>query len=275
MKIGKYNELKVNRMVDFGCYLADEEGQEVLLPKRYLTGSEQEGDTMRVFVYNDSENRPVATTEKPVAQVGDFALMRVSQVNEVGAFLDWGLANKELLCPFREQRVKMKAGRSYVVYVYLDDESKRIVASAKLGKFLDNRLPNYYHRQKVDVLVVQRTDLGYKVIVDNLFWGLIYDNEVYGDLNIGDRRVGFIKQVRDDEKIDVTLEKIEKLRVDDLAMAIIDHLKSHGGSMELGDKSDPKDILETFNCSKKDFKKALGQLYKLKKIILGKKTTLL
>lgn len=275
IETGKYNDLKVNRFVDFGLYLTDDEDNEVLLPKRYLNGEEQIGDMMHVFVYNDSENRPVATTEAPYAVVGDFALMRVNQVNQVGAFLDWGLVNKELLVPFREQRVRMQAGRSYIVYVYRDHDSGRIVASAKLDKFLDNKMPRFYHRQKVDVLVVQRTELGYKVIVDNLFWGLIYSNEIYTDINIGDRRTGFIKQVRPDGKIDVTLEKIEKVRVDDLGKVIIEYLKSHGGEMPFCDKSDPKDIMRTFSCSKKDFKKALGLLYKQKIVTLGENTKLI
>lgn len=274
IKIGQYNDLKVNRFIDFGLYLGDDEENEVLLPRRYMSGREKEGDTLHVFVYNDSENRPVATTEEPCAVVGDFALMRVYQVNKVGAFLDWGLSNKELLVPFREQRVSMLAGRSYIVYIYIDDNTKRVVASAKLDKFLGNTMPQYYHRQKVDLLVVQRTELGYKVIIDNLHWGLLYSNEIYGDINVGDRRMGFIKQVRDDGKIDVTLEKIEKLRVDDLTDVILDYLKAHDGKMALSDKSDPQEILRTFNCSKKDFKKALGNLYKQKLVTLGETTQL-
>ena len=266
--------MKVNRFIDFGLYLGDDEENEVLLPRRYMSGREKEGDTLHVFVYNDSENRPVATTEEPCAVVGDFALMRVYQVNKVGAFLDWGLSNKELLVPFREQRVSMLAGRSYIVYIYIDDNTKRVVASAKLDKFLGNTMPQYYHRQKVDLLVVQRTELGYKVIIDNLHWGLLYSNEIYGDINVGDRRMGFIKQVRDDGKIDVTLEKIEKLRVDDLTDVILDYLKAHDGKMALSDKSDPQEILRTFNCSKKDFKKALGNLYKQKLVTLGETTQL-
>lgn len=274
MQIGKYNDLTVNRFVDFGAYLADEQGNEVLLPKRYLTGQERQGDVLHVFVYNDSENRPVATTETPHAQVGDFALLRVNQVNQVGAFLDWGLANKELLVPFREQRVRMQAGRSYIVYVYVDHHTQRIVGSAKINKFLDNTMPRFRHRQKVDVLVVQRTELGYKVIVDNLFWGMLYSNEIYGDVNIGDRRTAFIKHVRPDGKIDLTLEMIEKMRVEHLADAILAYLQSHGGTMDFTDKSEPKAIQDAFECSKKDFKKALGLLYKQKKVVLGEKTTL-
>ena len=269
MKIGEYNNLRINRMVDFGAYLIDEDTHEVLLPKRYLTPEMKVGDDIKVFVYNDSENRPVATTETPHAVVGDFALMRVKAVNKVGAFLDWGLAAKDLLVPFSEQRVDMQAGRSYIVRVYLDPASQRIVASAKIAKFLNQSEPEYYHREKVEVLVVQRSDLGYRVIINNTHWGQIYQNETYQDVNIGDRFTAFVKQVRPDGKIDVTLAKIEKMRVDDLADRILDYLSAHNGEMALTDKSDPEDINKTFNCSKKDFKKALGLLYKQQKVTLG------
>lgn len=269
MEIGKYNKLTINRFVDFGAYLIDNKGIEVLLPKRYLTGEEELDDTIEVFVYNDSENRPVATTEHPHATVGQFCLMRVKAVNAIGAFLEWGLVAKDLLVPFSEQRVRMQAGRSYIVYIYLDPTSQRIVASAKLDKFIDKRIPDYYHRQKVDVLIVQQQEIGYRVIVNGKHWGMIYNNENYNSVNIGEHHMGFIKQVRDDGKIDVTLSKIEKMRVDDVAAAILEHLKSHGGVMTLNDKSSPEDILQAFNCSKKDFKKALGLLYKQHKITLN------
>ena len=269
MKIGEYNTLHINRMVDFGAYLIDDDTHEVLLPKRYLTPEMKVGDAIRVFVYNDSENRPVATTEQPKAVVGDFALMRVKAVNKVGAFLDWGLTAKDLLVPFSEQRVDMQAGRSYVVRVYLDPASQRIVASAKLAKFLNQTEPEYYHRERVEVLVVQRSDLGYRVIINNEHWGQIYQNEIYQDVNIGDRLTAFIKQVRPDGKVDVTLAKIEKMRVDDLADRIEQYLHAHGGEMSLTDKSSPDEISKAFGCSKKDFKKALGLLYKQQKVTLG------
>lgn len=266
MKIGNYNELRINRSVDFGFYLVDDDGNEVLLPKRYITPEMQVNDTIEVFVYNDSENRPVATTEKPLAVVGDFKLMRVKAVNAIGAFLEWGLLGKDLLVPFREQRVRMQAGRSYIVYVYLDHETNRIVASAKLDKFLDNKPARYYHRQMVDALIVQRTELGYKVIVNNLHWGMIYQNETYRTVNVGEVHKGFIKQIRPDGKIDLTLNMIEKMRVDNLADSILDSMKANSGKLLLNDKSSPEDIMKAFNCSKKDFKKSLGQLYKMKKI---------
>jgi len=261
--------LRINRMVDFGAYLIDDDTHEVLLPKRYLTPEMKMGDSVRVFVYNDSENRPVATTEEPKAVVGDFALMRVKAVNQVGAFLDWGLVAKDLLVPFSEQRVDMQAGRSYIVRVYLDETSQRIVASAKLAKFLNQTEPDYYHRERVEVLVVQRSDLGYRVIVNNAHWGQIYQNETYQDVNVGDRFTAFVKQVRPDGKIDVTLAKIEKMRVDELADRILNYLKAHNGQMALTDKSDPEEINSAFQCSKKDFKKALGLLYKQQKVTLG------
>ncbi len=269
MKIGEYNVLRINRMVDFGAYLIDDDTHEVLLPKRYLTPEMKVGDQISVFVYNDSENRPVATTEQPLAVVGDFALLRVKAVNKVGAFLDWGLTAKDLLVPFGEQRVDMQAGRSYIVRVYLDPASQRIVASAKLAKFLNQTEPDYYHREKVEVLVVQRSDLGYRVIINNAHWGQIYQNETYQEVNIGDRFTAFVKQVRPDGKVDVTLAKIEKMRVDDLAERIESHLRASGGKMTLTDKSDPEDINKVFQCSKKDFKKALGLLYRQHKVTLG------
>ena len=275
MRIGEYNKLLINRFVDFGAYLIDDEDNELLLPKRYLTGFEELDDEIEVFVYNDSENRPVATTEQPVATVGQFCLMRVKAVNAIGAFLDWGLTAKDLLVPFREQRVRMQAGRSYIVYIYLDPSSQRIVASAKLDKFLSNDLPDYYHRQKVDVLIVQQQEIGYRVIIDGKFWGMIYNNELYHPVNIGEHHMGFIKQVRDDGKIDVTLAKIEKMRIEDVADDIFHYLQENGGIMTLNDKSSPEDILRTFNCSKKDFKKALGLLYKQHKVTLGNEVKLI
>ena len=275
MIIGNYNILMINRFVDFGAYLIDKQGNEVLLPKRYLTGEEELDDEIEVFVYNDSENRPVATTERPFATIGQFCLMRVKAVNAIGAFLDWGLVAKDLLVPFREQRVRMQAGRSYIVYVYLDPSSKRIVASAKLDKFLDNTLPDYYHRQKVDALIVQQQEIGYRIIVDGKHWGMIYNNELYQPVNIGEHHMGFVKQVRDDGKIDVTLAKIEKMRIDDVADDILQYLQANGGTMSLNDKSSPEEILRAFNCSKKDFKKALGLLYKQHKVTLGNEVSLL
>ena len=265
--IGKINRLEIARRTEQGFYLIDENGNEVLLPNRYITADMNIGDTIDVFVDNDSEDRAIATTETPYAQVGEFALLRVKAVNSIGAFLDWGLM-KDLLVPFREQRMRMIAGRSYIVYVYVDDESKRIVASAKLDKFLDNKIPEYKFRKKADILVVKRTDLGFKVIVDNLFSGMIYHDEIYQDINIGEHYTAFIKNVRPDGKIDLKLGDREVKRVKGLADVIMDYIKANGGSMQITDSSSPEMIRAVFNCSKKDFKKTLGFLYKAKKIII-------
>lgn len=268
VEIGKTNNLIISRQTEQGFYLKDDNGNEVLLPKRYITDDMNIGDPIEVFVYNDSEDRPVATTEKPYAQVGDFALLRVKSVDSIGAFLDWGLM-KDLLVPFREQKMRMVAGRSYIVYLYLDDNTQRIVASAKLDKFLDNTIPQYKFRQKVNILVVQRTDLGFKVIVDNLFWGMIYHNEIYHDINIGDRYTAFIKNVREDDKIDIKLGDREVKRVKSLADTIMDYINDHNGIINITDKSSPEEIRLIFNCSKKDYKKTLGFLYKAKKIVIS------
>lgn len=265
--IGKTNSLEIARRTEQGLYLNDDCGNEVLLPNRYITDDMNIGDTIDVFVYNDSEDRPIATTERPYAQVGEFALLRVKAVNSIGAFLDWGLI-KDLLVPFREQKMRMVAGRSYIVYVYVDDESRRIVASAKLDKFLDNKIPEYKFRQKVDILVARRTDLGFKVVVDNLFWGMIYHDEIFHDVNIGERYKAFIKAVRPDGKIDLRLGDREVRRVKSLADVIMEYIDNNGGSMKLTDSSSPEMIRAVFNCSKKDFKKTLGFLYKAKKIVI-------
>lgn len=266
-EIGKNNILTIARCEEYGLYLKDDDGNEILLPNRYVTDDMEIGDEVNVFVYTDSEDRPVATTEQPYAKVGDFALLRVKSVNNIGAFLDWGLM-KDLLVPFREQKVRMMSGRSYIVYVYLDDESQRVVASAKLDKFLDNKIPEYKYRQKVDILVTQRTDLGYKVIVDNLFWGMIYHNEIFQEINIGDHLEAFIKNVRQDGKIDIKLGDREVKRVKSLADTIMEYIAENGGTIHITDKSSPDTIREAFNCSKKDYKKTLGFLYKAQKILI-------
>lgn len=268
MKIGEYNELRVARLTDHGAFLADEAGDEVLLPRRYMTPYIAVGTTVSVFVYTDSDDRRVATTLTPVAVVGQFALMRVKAVNAVGAFLDWGLEGKDLLVPFSEQRVKMQVGRSYVVRVLLDHATSRVVASAKLDRFLGAEQPQYYHRQRVSILIVQRTELGYKVIVNSAHWGLLYQNEMAGDVNVGEVHEAFVKQVRPDGKIDITTKPIEKMRVDSLASRVLEHMRRAGGAIPLTDRSTPEQIAAAFGCSKKDFKKALGQLYREHRVAL-------
>lgn len=262
IQLGKVNRLQIVKFVDFGLYLDGGEGVEILLPRRYVTDEMKEGDEIDVFVYADSEDRLVATTETPKAMVGEFAFLQVAAVNNVGAFMDWGLM-KDLLVPFREQKVRMEKGRYYVVYIYVDDNSKRIVASAKLDKFLDNKIPQYEPNDEVEIIVTKKTDLGYKVIVDNLFWGMIYHNEIFKDINIGEVHKAYVKNIRDDQKIDVILTSNKgKDRVDTVADEILDFLKISSGFMKFNDSSSPEEIKKQFKCSKKDFKKSIGLLFK-------------
>lgn len=270
VELGRYNTLTVIKIVDFGVYLDGEERGEILMPKKYVPAGCRQNDKVRAFVYFDSEDRIVATTEVPDVQVGEFGYLRVVAVNRVGAFLDWGL-KKDLLVPFREQRDSMVEGKSYIVYVYVDNSSGRIVASAKIDKYLNQVFPDYESGQEVGLLVARRTDLGYSVIINNLHWGLVYDNEVFQPLKIGCKLKGYIKTVRDDEKIDVSLQPIGYARIEGLAEIILKKLVDYGGLLDLSDKSDPEMIYRIFACSKKDFKKALGTLLKRGLIEIGEK----
>lgn len=268
IKIGKTNNLKVVKKVDFGLYLDGGESGEILLPKRYVDELMEVGDELDVFIYCDSEDRLVATTEKPLIEVGEFGLLKAVEVNRVGAFMEWGL-QKDLLVPFREQSQEIRVGGSYVVYAFLDNATKRIVGSTKLNKYVGNRIPHYSEGDTVDILAVHKTDLGYKVIVDNLFWGMIYNNDLFDPLSPGDRIPAYVKTVREDGKIDVTLRERGGERVFQLANRIIGYLRDAGGEMALSDSSSPDEIKAVFQCSKKDFKKALGYLYKKGKILIA------
>ncbi len=270
LKIGKYNSLHVSHNVDFGAYLEDNEGNQVLLPARYITAPLQPGSDIEVFVYKDSEDRPVATTEHPFAEVGKFAYLQVTQVNKTGAFLDWGLIGKELLVPFSEQKVKLSRGMVVLVYVYLDDATKRVVASAKIDKFIGNRYPAYKLGQKVEALIYKHTELGYKAIVDNLFHGMIYENELYAPLEIGTPVAAYVKQIREDGKIDLVMSGVNDGRVDALMERIVKRLADQPGYfLPISDSASPETIRATFQCSKKDFKKAIGHLYKERKIVIS------
>lgn len=267
VKIGQYNRLKVTRLTDFGAYLDGGNDVEILIPARYLTGVPQPGDELDVFVYTDSEDRLIATTDHPVLTVGQFGFLRVKDVHpRVGAFLDWGIPQKDLLCPFNEQKEKMVAGGVYLVYVYLDYATKRVVASSKIEKFLGNTFPEYRAKEEVEALVWQRTPIGYKAIIDNLYAGMLYVDELIEHPEIGSTITAFVKKVREDGKVDVTLKDRNGERAHRIADKIIELMKQNGGVTGLTDKSSPEEIAETFGCSKKDFKKAVGFLYKSRKI---------
>lgn len=261
MELGKINRLKVVKRVDFGFYLDGGIEGEILLPMKLAPADCKIGDELEVFIYLDSEERLIATTEEPKAKVGDFAFLQVAWVNNFGAFLDWGLL-KDLFVPFREQKMKMVKGHSYIVHLHIDEESYRIVASAKIERYFSKEMPPYKSGDTVSIMIWQKTDLGFKVIVDNRFGGLLYDNEVFRNIKTGDKMEAYIKTVRPDGKIDVTLQKQGRAAVSDFSEVLLNHLRNQGGCSPLGDKSPAEEIYTLFGVSKKVFKKAIGDLYK-------------
>lgn len=267
VELGKYNLLQVVKEVDFGVYLDGHDDGEILLPSRYVPEGCRPGDILNVFIYLDNEERLIATTLQPYVQVGEFACLEVAWVNEFGAFLDWGLM-KDLFVPFREQKMKMLKGRKYVVHTHVDEDSYRIMASAKIEKYLSKEMPSYEAGQEVEVMVWQRTDLGYKMIVENQFGGLVYAKEVFQSLEPGMKLSAFVRQVREDGKIDLILQRDGSQKVKDFSDVLLQHLKDNGGFTHLNDKSPAEDIYETFGVSKKTFKKGVGDLYKKRLIIL-------
>jgi len=269
-EIGKYCELEVVKLLDFGAYLDGDDKGEILLPIRQVPPNTQIGDKVEVFLYTDSEDRLIATSKEPAATAEEFAVLQVAEVNKTGAWLDWGL-DKHLLVPFREQKQDMEEAKSYLVYIYLDKESNRMVASSKLDKFLDNVPPEYEEGQEVEILISNKTDIGYTAVINNLHSGLLYENEVFQKIYRGHKMKAYIKKVREDEKIDLILEKPGYQKIDAISKAILDKIKEHGGFLLLTDKSSPEEIQKMFGISKKNFKKAIGTLYKQKMILLEKK----
>ncbi len=265
--VGQLNTLKVVKVCEFGVYLDGGSLGEILLPRKYVPEECQPGDSVEVFVYCDSEDAIIATTQKPYAMVGDFALLKVAEVNRVGAFLDWGL-EKDLLVPFREQQHKMEEGRSYLVRIYHDEKSNRLAASSRLDKFLDNQPADFQEEQKVKLIIGDQTDIGYKAIVENAHWGVVYRNEIFQELKKGQILNGFIKKVRADGKIDVCLHKSGYEKITETAERVVVALKEHGGFLSLTDKSSPETIYEHFGISKKTYKKAIGTLYKKRRITI-------
>lgn len=267
IELGKFNILEVVKEVDFGMYLDGGEEGEILLPQRYVPEGCEPGDELNVFIYLDNEERLVATTLTPLVQVGEFACLEVAWVNEYGAFLNWGLM-KDLFVPFREQKMKMLVGNKYVVHAHIDDESYRIVASAKVDRYLLKDTPPYEAGEEVNILIWQKTDLGFKAIIENKYGGLLYDSEIFQPLRTGDTLKAYIKQVREDGKVDLILQKPGFEKVDDFAKTLLQYIKDNGGRISLNDKSPAEEIYDTFGISKKTFKKAVGDLYKRRLILL-------
>lgn len=267
IELGKFNQLEVVKEVDFGLYLDGGEEGEILLPTRYVPEGCQVGDMLNVFLYLDIDERLIATTLTPLVQVGQFACLEVAWVNQFGAFLNWGLM-KDLFVPFSEQKMKMQVGRKYVIHAHLDDESYRIVASAKVERYLSKYIPDYAPGTEVDILIWQKTDLGFKAIIDNKHSGLLYENEIFCTLETGMQMRAFVKQVREDGKVDLILQKPGFEKIDDFSKTLLDYIKEHGGRIHLNDKSPAEDIYDTFGVSKKTFKKGVGDLYKKRLISL-------
>lgn len=268
IEVGKFNTLEIVKILSFGAYLDGGEGKEILLPTRYVPKDAKVGSKVEAFIYHDNEGRIIATTQHPYAVVGEFKLMKVRTVSRAGAFLEWGIM-KDLFVPFREQKSTMIEGHWYLVYVKLDHVSGRVMGSAKIEKYLDNVPPEYEHNQEVNLIVADETDLGYKVIINNTHTGLLYRNEIFQPLKRGEELKGYIKEVRDDEKIDVSLTPTGyQQKVGGISDLILTKLEEANGFIPVHDKSDPELIHEWFHCSKKAFKQAVGALYKRQAISL-------
>jgi len=267
IEIGKYNELKILRETSVGFYLGDESDENVLLPRKYCPESFQQNEKIKVFVYLDSEERKVATNLTPKIVLYEFAFLQVSAVT---AFLDWGM-EKELLVPYREQRQKMEEGRWYIVYLDIDEKTNRLFASNKLEKHLNNEDLTIEEGEEVKLLVLQKTDLGFSVIVNNIHKGLIFKNEIFREIKIGDNFNGFVKNIRNDNKIDISLQAIGYTNFKDANSELIYcKLQENKGFLAITDKSSPEEIYTVFGISKKAFKKSIGDLYKHRKISLQK-----
>jgi predicted RNA-binding protein (virulence factor B family) len=277
IKLGDYNTLRVKELAlregfgeVFGLYLNGGDEGEILMPQKYVPENIQPGDEITAFIYLDQEERLIATTEKPLAKVGDFAYLECSWVNEYGAFLNWGVT-KDVFCPFREQKKKMEIGDSYIVHIHIDEDSYRIVASAKVEHYFSEEPAKYKHGDAVDLLVWQKTDLGFKVIIDNQYPGLLYENQLFQYVHTGDRLQGYISTVRPDGKIDVALQQTGQTQTQTFADELLQYLKDHDGVCDLGDKSEADDIYEQFHVSKKVYKRAIGDLYKKRLIMISTK----
>ncbi|MFD2562534.1 CvfB family protein [Aquimarina rubra] len=268
-KLGTYNTLEIVRERDQGVYLSDDDGNEVLLPNKYVPEEFMIRDEVKVFLYLDHEERIVATTIEPYATVNSFAYLKCTTVSDIGAFVDWGL-EKELFIPFREQASKMRVGSWYLIYVYLDEETNRLVGSSKTNAFLDNSLVLLSPFDEVDLIASHPSPYGWNMIVNQKHLGLVYEDEIFQKVTPGDQLKGFVKKVRPDGKIDLTLQRHGFRAIEPNAQQILDELKSSGGFIDLNDKSDPNDIKDVFQLSKKSFKKAIGSLYKAKKIVIEK-----
>ncbi len=266
IEIGQYNTLEVIKETDFGIYVGDEV-EEILMPTKWVPEGTEVGDMIKVFIYNDSEDRMIATTMVPKITLNTFAFLEVRQVTSIGAFMDWGL-HKDLLVPFKEQLERMEAGKSYMVYMYLDEVTDRLVGSSHVNKFVETENIELEEGQEVELLIYQDTDLGYKAIINNRYKGLVYRNEIFSDVAVGSTTTGYIKALREDNKIDLSLQKVGFEAIGEFAEKIMEVLKQNDGTLPFHDKSSPEEIYAKLKMSKKNFKKAVGTLYKQRMIVI-------
>jgi len=269
VEIGKINNLQVVKSLDHGIYLDGEDLGEILMPSRYVPENCEVGDYLEVFIYLDSADLLLATTETPFVMVGECAYLKVVQVNRIGAFLDWGLP-KDLLVPFSQQQKPMQKGYSYAVYVYVDESTERIAASSRLEDFIVDAPDQLRPDQAVDLMIYAKSDLGFKAVIDGRYLGQLFENEVFRPLHYGEKLTGFIKRVRTDGKIDLILQQATSLTRSSLAESILKHLSDNDGVSTLTDKSPPDHIYSTYGVSKATYKKALGTLYKSRQIKIEK-----
>jgi len=267
LHLGVFNELTILRFTSVGAYLGDDEDNDVLLPTKYIPQGSEIGDQISVFLYLDSEDRIIATTLKPLLELHEFGLLRVNQVSHFGAFLEWGI-EKDLFVPFKEQHLKMEESKSYIVYLYLDEATNRLVASSRIKRFLEFEVVIVYEGDEVDLLIHSTTELGKNVIVNDTYSGLIYKNDIVRPLRFGEKCKGFVTKVRPDGKLDIALEKPGFEKLESNSQRLLDIIKSNNGKLFLTDKSDPDRIREEVGMSKKTFKAAVGILYKLRMIQL-------
>ncbi|MGN6569500.1 MAG: CvfB family protein [Flavipsychrobacter sp.] len=267
VQVGNYNTLKVVKHVDFGVYLDGGDGQEILLPKRFVPKGLNEGDEVEVFIYHDSDNRLVATTQKPLGIVGDIVMLNVVSVTNQGAFLDWGLM-KDIFVPLSQQESKMRVGNSYLVKIYIDEQTGRVAATERISKFLSNYELTVKEMEQVNLVVYQKTDIGYKGIINNRHLGVLHYSDVFKELEIGDQEKGYIKKILPENKIDVMLGERGYKKVETETDKVLRLLEENDGYLPYHDKSDPEEIYEFFGMSKKTFKMTVGALYKQKKITL-------
>lgn len=262
MKVGRIQTLKVSRISDYGLYLADDEGQEVLLPNRFVSLANAVGDEIEVFVYHDSEDRLVATTDKPLITEGQVAYLKVIDKNIHGAFLDWGVSGKDLFLPNRNQQGGVLAGRSYVVWLYVDNITGRCVATMKLKGFIDNDVITVEPRQKVDLLIASESPIGYRAIINSRHWGMIYKNQIFSDVRVGDSLEGYVRRITEDNRIDLSLRREGYDGVAASAETLYSLLRNNGGVLSVGDDSSPEEVHAVTQMSKKVFKRAVGMLLK-------------